>query len=109
MNAKEARTLLSGQLIFGDSAQILAHKTLGRILEAKEIISGCWREHLKRAVFAVKKAEKPEYLENLEEEVLDCAECKVKFKAAEGLHADELLAAVAELFDEWWGARAAER
>lgn len=104
MNAKEARTLLAGPLIFGDSAQIMAHKTLERILEAKEIISSCKREHLKRSIFNVKKAEKAEYLENLEEEVLDCSECKDRLKAAEGLHADEMFAAVAELFDEWWAA-----
>jgi hypothetical protein len=101
MNAREARRILAGTLHFGDATQIRARQSLERILIAKEFIEKCSRGHFEYT-YSVKEHSRVEYLEEFEEEVLDCEECCFKIKQAEGLLADELLAAVAELFDDWW-------
>jgi len=102
MNAAEARKILKPPLKFGDDTQIRARQALERILIAKEFIINCTLCQHFKYTFSHRGADKVEHLENFEEEILECEECRAKIRETSGLHIDEVLAAVAELFEEWW-------
>jgi len=99
MNAKECLTHLSAPLRFGDAVQIAAHKTLERIYVARDAIAECSAKHFAFS-YSLGEISKVDYLESFEEEVFDCDKCKEKLKAQDALYADELLAAIAILFEE---------